>query len=339
MASLRPAESYNTPPCGTGKFRPPLGVSGWPRSSSYPGHQYDSMIEDVVQQMLNESSPDGPPPLALVGTCATAAPREGPDGAPAPRAMGGVTDLVGPHASPASGSANEPLPADGALPQVPIAAGATQSLQQASPCRSIYLASPTGKRCRSTDAEEPGAVGGACGGDSGDSPSPGDGASAAADGQPPISGHRRRPRKAARVDGGGGSAAAAVAATAAAAAGDRMQPDELSKLRSDESDSDEDMLDSYAAGGTGRGSGRQTKEPQGMLRGGPGRGPGSMFAGKGMPYGSRGGGNWMKPGLAWSRTAGAGRIGTPSLAALLLVPPFMCRISCIALVICVRASA
>ncbi|GLC34828.1 hypothetical protein PLESTM_000244400 [Pleodorina starrii] len=312
VASLRPADGYNTPPCGSSKSRAPLhGPSGWPRSTLYPGHQYDSMIEDVVQQMLNETSPDGPPPLEL-GRPAACPAAAGPSGtataaSTAANLRDGVTGVVA-HQTPtlpASGDENKPLAVNGVAPMPATAAAAAaagHSPQQTPPLRrSIYLSSPTGKRRRSPGAEEPDTAAAdvaADGGGGGDSQQPGaDGA--VAQPQAPLLGHRRRPRKAARVDGGS-------AATAAAAACNNMNLDEMSNLGSDDSNSDEDMLDSYAAGGgPGRGAGGQVKA-HGPVRGGPGgRGPGSMFAGRLMPYGAPGGSNWMKPGLAWNRTAAA----------------------------------
>ncbi|KXZ53334.1 hypothetical protein GPECTOR_7g1228 [Gonium pectorale] len=313
-----PADGYSTPPYSANKARSP---AGWPRSAPYPGHQYDSMIEDVVQQILNESSPDALPPLEL-GPAAAAAATTTPG--PAADAAAGVAPVAPAAAAAAPLAAASSVAAagsevrdaqGGAGPSAPQQAGAIPVRPPRT--RSIYLPAvptqPGAKRRRTEDLEEPDpAVFGvdapltAC--DAGahretdaasgdvDAPSP----------QPeraPV--HRRRPRKAARVDGGGGAAATAAASAAtaaAAAASDRMDLDELSNLGSDsESDTDEAILDSFTnvdgvgADGAAAMLGRGGIAPQ--------RPQGSLFAGRG-PQGVPGAGNWMKPGLAWARNAG-----------------------------------
>ncbi|EFJ45333.1 hypothetical protein VOLCADRAFT_94443, partial [Volvox carteri f. nagariensis] len=330
--SLRPTDGFSTPPCGTSKSRhggATGSASGWHRagdgvSSLYPGHQYDSMIEDVVQQILNEASPELPPSLELT---LAAAPMTTSVAAAGGVTREGVTGVVARHAPAmlASGDENEPQAVNGVAPSLVAAAppatgvlSLQHQLQQQTPPlpRSTSLTGPAGKRRRSGDVED---FGGAdAGGEEGTTTA----ALGEAEQRPeaqaqPVGlvGHRRRPRKAARVDGGPSSvaAAAAAAAVAAVAVNDKQTLDELSNLDSD--DSDDDVLDCYsrggaassgAGGGPGRGVAGQarTQGAQRGVGGGPGRGPGFMFAGRLLPYGPPCGGNWMKPGLAWSRTAG-----------------------------------
>ncbi|GIL73468.1 hypothetical protein Vretifemale_3590, partial [Volvox reticuliferus] len=337
LPSLRPSDGYNTPPFRSGKHRTSLhhGVLGWQRSGDlYPGHQYDSMIEDVVQQMLNEGSPESPSPLELgrqleataaaevAAAAAVLAPAEAATveteaKAPLGVRQDGVTDIVAHHVPVPLAAADEDgvMAMDDVAPGVTTLAGAEthfplqQEQQQAtSPSRrSIYLPSPTGKRRRSGDPEDYDVVNVA------KAPAAATAAEASAtvdpheggvEAQPPSSGHRRRPRKAPRVDGGASrsaAAAAVAAAAAAAAASNQVSLGELLNLGAEDPDSDDGMLDSYAdaaaaAGGSGGGG-------HGSERGGPGRSPGAVLSGKLLPYGAPGGGNWMKPGLAWSRTA------------------------------------
>ncbi|GIL49684.1 hypothetical protein Vafri_5998, partial [Volvox africanus] len=334
VPSLRPPEGYSTPPFRSGKHRMPLhhGISGWHRGGDlYPGHQYDSMIEDVVQQMLNEGSPESPSPLELGRQ---------------PVATSGA-DIVAEAEAVATATAETTVEAEadvgvGREGAVDIATHRVSELveedavngaaagmqspqreeqQQATPPlrRSIYLTSPTGKRRRSGDPEGydinvAEAAAAAMAAEARASTDPRDESLQA---QPPSSGHRRRPRKAPRVDGGASKsavAAAVAAAAAAAAASTQVSLGELSNLGSEDSDADEDMLDSYSVaatdagsggGGPGRGWAGQVKT-HGSVHGGPARGPGAVFAGKMFPssYGAPGGANWMKPGLAWSRTTG-----------------------------------
>lgn len=210
LPSLRPlADGYSTPPFvttrrgsgsgGLGGVGGRTASGGWQRSShgagaglSYPNHQYDSMIEDVVQQILNEASPESLSPLELgpaagaagtAGSAAAAADAAAAAGSTAPAALAvsrdGVTGVQTAQSASASAAVaaedgkvvcghdeNVPLVVNSAVlqpvPPTVTDAAAPNAAQQQEPLpfspparrRSIYLPPSSGKR-RRADEHEP----------------------------------------------------------------------------------------------------------------------------------------------------------------------------------------